>query len=110
MLKKLLAAPLLGAALLSGAGALATTAAPAAAQYLPPAYYGVHQNAIQGVVTYFSAFNMTVVAPNGASVPVQLHQGTIIAPLGATIVPGMHVIVRGYWGNGVFFANRIRIR
>jgi len=110
MLKKFLAIPLL-AALVGGAGAIATTAAPASAQYLPPGYfYRVQPNTIGGAVSYFYAFNMTVVGPNGSNIPVQLHQGTIIAPLGATIVPGMRVIVRGYWSNGVFFANRIRIR
>jgi len=110
---RILAVPML-AALVASVGAVATTAAPAAAQYLAPPYaygaYGAPANALIGTVTYFYQFNMTVQGPNGAVVPVQLHQGTIINPRGSTIVPGMQVTVRGYWSNGQFFANRIRIR
>ena len=59
---------------------------------------------VTGVVTYFYRFDMTVQAPNGAIIPVQLHQGTIINPLGAALQPGMPVTVRGYWANGSSFS------
>ena len=108
MIKKLLATPLLAATLLAGSAAFATTAAPAAAQVLP-APYGAKQSQIRGVITSFYRFNLVLQLPRGAAVPVQLHQGTIIKPLGATLVPGMPVIVHGYWWNGTFFANRIRV-
>ena len=63
---------------------------------------------IQGVVTYFNQFNMTV-RINGVEYPVNLHQGTIIRPTGATLAPSMVVNVEGYWSGGVFYANRIVI-
>jgi hypothetical protein len=110
MIRKLLTIPML-AALLAGAGAIATTSAPAAAQYAPYGYApNARQNVVTGVVTYFYRFDMTIQAPNGAVIPVQLHQGTIINPLGVSLQPGMPVTVRGYWANGQFFANRIRLR
>jgi hypothetical protein len=110
MTRRILAIPML-AALLAGAGAIASTAAPAAAQYAPYAYGPYQrQNVVNGIVTYFYQFNMTIQAPSGAIIPVQLHQGTIINPLGLSLAPGMPVTVRGYWANGAFFANRIRLR
>ena len=111
MIKKLLAAPLLGAALLTTAGTLAATATPASAQVVRPYGYGYayRQSQIRGVVTSFYRFDMTIQLPGGRFVPVQLHQGTIIKPLGARLVPGMPVLVHGYWSGGAFFANRIRV-
>jgi hypothetical protein len=111
MLKKFLAVPALAATLIGGAGAIGATAAPAAAQYLPPAYYyyGPRQAQVIGVITSFYQFNLTLHARSGAFVPIQLHQGTVLVPLGVTLLPGMPVIVHGYWWNGVFYANRIRL-
>jgi hypothetical protein len=110
MLKKLLAIPALGAALIGGGGAIAASAAPAGAQYLPAPYNAPRQNVVRGIVTYFYQYNMAVQAPNGATVTVQLHPGTIINPIGATPGPGAPVAIRGYWANGAFVANHIRIR
>jgi hypothetical protein len=66
----------------------------------------VAQHDVQGVITYFNRFNMTV-RVNGEAYPVVLHQGTIIRPTGATLVPSMVVNISGYWSAGTFFANRI---
>ena len=110
MLKKFLAVPALAAALIGGAATIGATATPAAAQYLPPGYYyGPRQAQVIGVVTSFYQFNMTLRARSGAFVPVQLHQGTVLIPLGLNLTPGMPVIVHGYWWNGMFYANRIRL-
>ena len=67
-------------------------------------YVGAHD--MQGVVTYFNQFNMTLRA-NGRQYPVVLHQGTIIQPTGTTLAPSMVVNVQGYWSAGAFYANRI---
>jgi hypothetical protein len=112
MLKKFIAVPALAASLIGGAGAIGATAAPAAAQYVPPGYYyynGPRQAQVVGIITSFYQFNMTLHARSGAFVPVQLHQGTVLVPLGLTLRPGMPVIVHGYWRNGAFYANRIRL-
>jgi hypothetical protein len=113
MIKKFLAAPLLAAALLTTAGTFAATAAPASAQVFRPYGYGYNsgfrQSQIRGVVTSFYRFDMTIQLPGGRFIPVQLHQGTVIKPLGARLVPGMPVLVHGYWYGGTFFANRIRV-
>jgi len=44
---------------------------------------------------------------NGRGVPVVLHQGTIIHPIGLTITPRMLVRVDGFFSGGVFNADRI---
>jgi len=61
---------------------------------------------VQGVVTSFDRFNMTL-RVNGNEFPVLLHQGTIINPTGTTLAPSMVVNIEGYWQSGMFFANRI---
>jgi hypothetical protein len=69
-------------------------------------YVAAHD--MQGVVTYFNRFNMTV-RINGGFYAVQLHQGTIINPTGTTLAPGMLVNVGGFWSGGVFYANAINV-
>lgn len=61
---------------------------------------------VQGVVTSFDRFNMTL-RVNGNEYPVVLHQGTVIKPTGTTLSPSMIVNIEGYWQSGTFFANRI---
>ncbi len=61
---------------------------------------------MQGVVTYFNRFAMTV-RVDGRQYPVVLHQGTLIKPTGTTLAPSMLVNVEGYWSAGAFYANRI---
>ena len=63
-----------------------------------------------GVMRISSETSLTLTNVTNDAVQVQLHQGTIINPLGASLQPGMPVTVRGYWANGQFFANRIRLR
>ena len=101
-------------ALLLAAGSLAATVAPAAAQAYPYSYsypsarapQGSHD--LRGVVAGFGGYSMTLNIRRG-SVPVQLHRGTIIEPIGTTLQPGMRVNVHGYWSNGTFVANRIAV-
>jgi hypothetical protein len=64
---------------------------------------------VQGFVTAFSGFNL-MLRIHGGPQPVNLHQGTILRPLGLTMVPGMLVRADGYFnGNGVFVAERITL-
>lgn len=63
---------------------------------------------LQGVVTYFNRYSMTVRVRGGAE-PVVLHQGTIINPTGASLHAGMVVNVAGHWAGGDFYANRINV-
>ncbi len=61
---------------------------------------------VQGVVTSFDRFNMTL-RVSGREYPVVLHQGTVIQPRGTTLAPSMIVNIQGYWQAGAFYANRI---
>ncbi len=63
---------------------------------------------VQGVVTGFDRFNMTL-RVDGREIPVVLHQGTVIHPTGTTLAPSMIVNIAGYWQNGAFFANKIAV-
>src|ERR1700722_14012622 len=102
---------LIQSALVTGAGLVAATA-PVSAQtyYQQPPPVAARGHELRGVVTSFYRFEMSVNFPRGQNVPVQLHQGSVIAPVGASLQPGMRVVIHGYWNNGVFFANRIVVR
>jgi hypothetical protein len=97
------------AALLGGAAIRADADAvyrPAVVAYFDADDHFIAPRDVQGVVTYFNRFNMTLRA-NGREYPVVLHQGTVIKPTGTTLAPSMVVNVEGYWSAGAFFANRI---
>jgi hypothetical protein len=60
-------------------------------------------------VRSFGGFNL-VVGIHGIAQPVNLHQGTVLRPLGLTIVPGMLVRCDGYFnGYGTFVAEQIAL-
>jgi len=75
---------------------------------IPPFDRYVAPHSVQGRVTSFNRFNMTV-RIHEADCSVLLHHGTIINPTGTTLVPGMIVNVHGYWQNGIFHANAINL-
>jgi hypothetical protein len=52
-------------------------------------------NSAHGKVTYFRRFDLQVETAPNVFRSVHLHQGTVINPRGATIVPGMTVDVSG---------------
>ena len=52
-------------------------------------------NTAHGKVTYFRRFDLQVETAPSVYREVHLHQGTVINPRGATIVPGMTVDVNG---------------
>jgi hypothetical protein len=95
--------------LLAAAAAL-TLAAPIAAQAQEvPSYASAPADQqIQGRVTAFDgAYDLTVLDNSGYSDNIQLHDGTIINPVGLTLEPGMIVNVLGYNAGPVFDANEI---
>jgi len=104
---------LIVAAVLAFVG-LGSSLAPAAAQsYRQPdfgydrTFRGNHH--VQGWVTSFSGFDL-VLRIHGVGQPVNLHQGTVLRPLGLTMVPGMLVRADGYFnGNGLFIAEQITL-
>lgn len=57
---------------------------------------------LQGFVTAFSGYNL-VVRIHGIAQPVNLHHGTVLQPLGLTMVPGMLVRCDGYFNSGGLF-------
>jgi|SRR5579863_4923642 len=101
---------MLAAATLATLGASAS--APVLAQYAPYQYRvafvrpEVARFRVSGWVSNFDRFNMTMRA-DGRTVPVNLHQGTVILPTGLTLEPGMFVSIDGFWSDNGFQADRI---
>jgi hypothetical protein len=103
----------------------AVTALPAAAQEYGPGYgvppyttwqrdwdnqrYDRH-HVMLGTVSGFSPYRLTVMRRNGVVQTVDLKNGTVIYPTGATPTPGEHVALVGYYSNGTFIANRVILR
>lgn len=96
---------------------LGAAALPATAQmYGPPPpwaarYYDVSRHILAGVVRNAAPYRVTLqLGPRGRSIPIDLKNGTTIRPIGTTLTPGMRVLVHGYWSNGTFIANHVRVR
>lgn len=60
-----------------------------------------------GTVGSFAPYRLTLLDPQGDSVSIDLKNGTVIRPTGATPASGQRVAVFGYWSNGTFIANRV---
>ena len=106
----------LAAAMLISGGAL--SALPAAAQYEDEPPYTTWQpgwdqyqydrnHVMLGRVTAFAPYRLTLLRRNGIVQTIDLKNGTIIYPTGATPAPGMRVAIVGYYSNGTFIANRV---
>lgn len=63
-----------------------------------------------GTVQSFSPYRLTVLRRNGNVQTVDLKNGTIIYPTGATPMTGERVSLVGYYSNGTFIVNRVIIR
>lgn len=96
-------------------------ALPASAQVYPYPNYTTWQNGwdtyqydrhhvMLGVVTDFAPYRLTVQRHNGAVQTVDLRNGTVIYPTGATPTPGERVALVGHYSNGVFVVGRVIIR
>ena len=63
-----------------------------------------------GIVTAFSPYRLTIQRRNGAEQTIDLKNGTIIYPNGATPAQGERAALVGYYSNGTFIANRVVLR
>lgn len=63
-----------------------------------------------GVVTGFAPYRLTVQRRNGIVQTVDLKNGTLIFPTGATPSAGERVALVGYYSNGTFVVNRVVLR
>ncbi len=60
-----------------------------------------------GTVGQFKTGRLTLTNTMGDTTTVDLKEGTVIEPTGATPQSGQRVAVFGYWSNGTFIANRV---
>jgi len=74
------------------------------------AYRYDHHHVMLGVVTDFTPYRLTIHRRNGVIQTVDLKNGTVIYPTGATPTPGQRVALVGYYSNGTFVANRVILR
>lgn len=65
---------------------------------------------VLGTVAGFTPYRLTVMRRNGYVETVDLKNGTVIRPRGATPSPGERVALVGYYSNGTFIANRVILR
>ncbi|HLY03129.1 MAG TPA: hypothetical protein VKR56_11630 [Candidatus Cybelea sp.] len=65
---------------------------------------------ILGTVASFAPYRLTVQRHNGNVQTVDLKNGTVIYPTGATPMQGERVSLVGYYSNGTFICNRVIIR
>lgn len=68
------------------------------------------RHVVLGTVTDFSPYRLTVQRRNGNVMTIDLKNGTVIRPTGATPTMGQRAAVIGYWSNGTFIANRVVLR
>jgi hypothetical protein len=95
-----------------GAGVL-----PAAAQQVVPvydhwqaswdAYQYDRRHVILGTVAAFEPFRLEVARRDGVVQMIDLKDGTVILPTGATPATNERVAVVGYYSKGTFIANRV---
>jgi hypothetical protein len=64
---------------------------------------------ILGTVTNFEPFRLQVARRDGNLQTIDLKNGTVIRPTGATPMPNERVAVVGYYSDGTFIANRVLI-
>jgi hypothetical protein len=63
-----------------------------------------------GTVVSFSPYRLTIQHRDGMQETVDLKNGTMIFPQGATPTQGEMAAVVGYYSNGTFIANRVVLR
>ncbi|MGD0969363.1 MAG: hypothetical protein ABR949_13880 [Candidatus Aquilonibacter sp.] len=119
-MKRTLSIALAGLALILG---LSLSFAPKASaqQYGPPPVYSTWQpqwdrfeydrhHVILGSVVHFRAYRVTVQRPDGNVQTIDLKNGTVIHPIGATPHRGDRIAIYGYYSNGTFIANGLVLR
>ena len=65
---------------------------------------------ILGTVANFEPFRLQVARRNGTVQMIDLKNGTVILPTGATPMTNERIAVVGYYSHGTFIANRVLIR
>jgi hypothetical protein len=63
-----------------------------------------------GEVANFTPYRLTLERKNGVQQTVDLKNGTLIYPTGATPTQGERATLVGYYSNGTFIANRVILR
>jgi hypothetical protein len=63
-----------------------------------------------GEVTNFTPYRLTIARRDGQQQTVDLKNGTLIFPTGATPTQGERAALVGYYSNGTFIANRVVLR
>jgi hypothetical protein len=69
-----------------------------------------HRHVILGTVASFAPYRLTVNRRDGVTQTVDLKNGTIILPTGATPTATQRVAVVGYYSKGTFICNRVILR
>ncbi len=62
---------------------------------------------ILGTVVHFSPYRLQLARRNGVVQQIDLKNGTVIFPTGATPSPSQRVAIVGYYSRGTFIANRV---
>ncbi|MGC2128944.1 MAG: hypothetical protein WA629_02505 [Candidatus Aquilonibacter sp.] len=65
---------------------------------------------ILGEVMHFRAYRVEIQRPNGDVQTIDLKNGTVIHPIGATPQRGDRIAIYGYYSNGTFIANGLVLR
>jgi hypothetical protein len=65
------------------------------------------QHVMLAEVTNFTPYRLTVARKDGQEQTVDLKNGTLIYPTGATPTQGERAALVGYYSNGTFIANRV---
>ncbi len=65
---------------------------------------------ILGTVTNFQPYRLQIARSNGRVQMIDLKNGTVILPTGATPMPNERVAIIGYYSDGTFIANRLLIK
>lgn len=68
------------------------------------------RHVILGEVVHFRPYRVTLRRPDGEVQTIDLKNGTVIHPTGATPTRGDRIAVYGYYSNGTFVANGIVLR
>ena len=68
------------------------------------------QHVMVGIVTGFSPYRLTIQRRSGVVQTIDLKNGTLIYPTGATPTQGERAALVGYYSNGTFIANRVVLR
>jgi hypothetical protein len=74
------------------------------------AYRFDHRHVILGTVASFSPYRLQVARRDGVMQMIDLKNGTVILPTGATPATTQRVAVVGYYSRGTFIANRVLLR